>query len=292
MLAILVVFVLVSGYIYSHRHLPSRYKMAKSDGWDLYFQVAKRGTEIAIISAAICFIIDMTDIIGILLKQCFGLMYNIDFKQLPVSHHQFKLLSGGVFTIFLSYVIAFFRSRKYDVAKNNLVLIREVVEDNPLEYFIIDATLTFVDGDQDSRVVCITLSSGKVYIGFCVGGNNVTHGNLEHIKIIPIRSGYRDKDNQELKVKNNYEEYFLEQDDVDISDFVIIIPTSEIISYQNFDLPAYEAIQPSNSEDSSDNLIGQPLVVRAENYSWIARHIWLFLNSVSIYEYFQLIYII
>ena len=246
MLAILVVFVLVSGYVYSHNHLPSRYKMAKSDGWNLYFQVARRGTEIAIISAGICIIIDMTDIIGILIKQYFGLMYSSDFKQLPLSHHQLKLLTWGVFTISLSYLAAFVRAIKYNNVKKNLILLRNVVEDNPLEFFIINETLTFVDDAQDSRVVCITLSSGKVYIGFCVGGNNVTHGNLEHIKIIPIRSGYRDKDKQELKIKNNYEEYFLKQN-VDISEFVIVIPTSEITSYQNFDLAAYEAIQPTNS---------------------------------------------
>jgi hypothetical protein len=259
MLAILIIFVLVSGYIYSDKHLPSRYKMTKSDGWDLYFQVARRGTEIAIISAVICFIIDITDIVGILIKQYFGLIYNSDFEQLPFSHHQLKLLSWGVFTIFLSYMAAFVRSIKYKDSEKNLVLLRNVVQDNPLEFFIIDATLTFVDNDQDSRVVCITLSSGKVYIGFCVGGNNVTHGNLEHIKIIPIRSGYRDKDMQELKIKNNYEKYFLEQD-ADIGEFVIVIPTSEITSYQNFDLAAYEAIQPTNSVESSDSQVEQTFI--------------------------------
>ncbi|WP_448213970.1 hypothetical protein [Colwellia sp. MEBiC06753] len=237
--------------------------MAKSDGWDLYFQVAKRGTEITLISVGICLLIDMTDIVGNVLKSCFGLMYNVDFKQLPISHHQLKLLLIGIFTIILSYLFAAFSSRGYGDSKNKFILLRKVVADNPLEFFIIDATLTFVDNDQDSRVVCISLSSGKVYIGFCVGGNNVTHGNLEHIKIIPIRSGYRDKNDQELKVKNNYEEYYLDQEDVDINEFVIVIPTSEIISYQNFDLAAYEAIQPPTIIDQEKSQIFR----RPENYS-------------------------
>ncbi|ANQ17077.1 hypothetical protein BA891_07520 [Vibrio natriegens] len=243
MLAILLIVVLVSGYIYSSKHLPSRYKMAKSDGWDLYFQVARRGTEIAIISAVICCAIDFSNSIGPTLKNLFGMRYNLHLKQLPFSHDDFKLVVWGIFTIFLSYFAAYVKSRKYKVDPvQDLNLLRHVVRDNPLEFFIIDATLTFVDDDQDSRTVCITLSSGKVYIGFCVGGNNVTQGNLEHIEIIPIRSGYREKDTQDLEITNNYEGYFLEQG-ANIAEFLILIPTSQINSYQYFDLPAYEAIQ-------------------------------------------------
>lgn len=244
MLAILLVFVLVSGYIYSNNHLPSRYKMAKSDGWGLYFQVARRGTELALISGFICFVVDMSNILGPIFKSMTGLIYTVDFKQLPFSHHEFKLLIWGIFTVILSYIAAYLRSKKYkDSPKNILNLLSKIVRDNPLESFIIDATLTFVDRDQNSRVVCITLSSGKVYMGFCVGGNNVTKGNLEHIEIIPIRSGYRAKETQKLILTNNYEEYFREPG-VNIRKFVILIPTSEIISYQNFDLSAYEAIEP------------------------------------------------
>lgn len=243
MLALIIVLILVSGYIYSTNHLPSRYKMAKTDGWDLYFQVAKRGSELTILSFAICTFIDMANIIGPAIKYCLGWMYDIHFKQLPFTHHQLRIFTWGAFTIIFSRLVAYLRSRKYgENIKEELNLLRHVVRDNPLEFFVIDATLTFVDNDQDSRVVCITLSSKKVYIGFCVGGNNVTHGNLEHIKIIPIRSGYRNKDTLNLVIENNYEEYFIEHPSK-ISDFVILIPTSEITTYQYFDLPAYDAIQ-------------------------------------------------
>jgi hypothetical protein len=252
MLAILLILILVSGYVYSNNHLPSRYKMAKSDGWGLYFQVARRGTEIAILGGLICIIVDVLDIIGPILKRLTGITYDVDFKQLPFSHDELKIIVFGVFTVFLSYLIAHVKSRKYTgSALNELNLLKHIVRNNPLESFIINATLTFVDDDQDSRVVCITLSSGKVYMGFCVGGNNVTKGNLEHIEIIPLRSGYRVKETQNLVLTNNYEKYFLKPQ-INIAEFVILIPTSEVISYQNFDLLAYEAIEADEADEADE----------------------------------------
>ncbi|MDF4941722.1 hypothetical protein [Vibrio parahaemolyticus] len=217
--------------------------MAKSDGWDLYFQVARRGFELTIGSATFCVLIDFTDVVGYILKQTTGLMYRPDFIQIPVSHSDLKLLVWAAFTVFFSYAVAWIKSRKYNVDRvRQLNMLQHVVRENPLESFITKATLSFVNDDEDSQVVCITLSSRKVYIGFCVGGNNVLHGNLEHVGIIPIRSGFRDKDDLSLVITNNYESYFLEQS-VNIGEFIILIPTSEITSYQNFDLVAYEAIQ-------------------------------------------------
>ncbi|HGZ7310315.1 hypothetical protein [Vibrio parahaemolyticus] len=217
--------------------------MAKSDGWDLYFQVARRGFELTIGSATFCVLIDFTDVVGYILKQTTGLMYRPDFIQIPVSHSDIKLLVWAAFTVFFSYAVAWIKSRKYNVDRvRQLNMLQHVVRENPLESFITKATLSFVNDDEDSQVVCITLSSRKVYIGFCVGGNNVLHGNLEHVGIIPIRSGFRDKDDLSLVITNNYESYFLEQS-VNIGEFIILIPTSEITSYQNFDLVAYEAIQ-------------------------------------------------
>lgn len=247
MLALFIIIVLVSGFIYSSRHLPSRYKMAKSDGWYLYFQVARRGTEITIFSAFLCFIIDMSDAVGYILKNVFGLLYDKNFSDIPFSHNNVKMLSWGLVTILLSYVLAWVKSRKYEKSQSDRFnLLLDIVRENPLEYFIIDASLSFVNIDEDSKVVSITLSSGKVYIGYCLGGNNVTQGNLEHIEIIPIRSGYREKETNNLVVTNNYEDYFLENNSA-IDEFLIVIPTSEIISYQYFDLPAYEAIQSAPS---------------------------------------------
>ncbi|MCS0080807.1 hypothetical protein WL057_17715 [Vibrio alginolyticus] len=218
--------------------------MAKSDGWDLYFQVARRGTEIAAASAVICFAVDMTDIVGTQLKSHLGLMYNTHFKQLPFSHDEQKMLVWGILTLAFAYIAAFLKSLKYSLSsRNGFSLLLDIVRNNPLEYFVVDAALTFVDDDQDSKVVCVTLSSGKVYIGFCIGGNNVTQGSLEHIEIIPIRSGFRENETQNLVIVNDYEEYFLEQG-ADIEEFVVVLPTSEVVSYQYFDLAAYEAIQP------------------------------------------------
>lgn len=252
MFAVLLIVILTSGYIYSSKHLPSRYKMAKSDGWNLYFQVARRGLELAIGSAVICVAIDFTDIIGYTLKQTTGLMYLPDFKQIPFSHHDLKLLVWAAFTVFFSYATAWIKSRKYRVNRvRKLNMLLHVVRENPLESFVTKATLSFVNEDEDSQVVCITLSSRKVYIGFCVGGNNVLHGNLEHVGIIPIRSGFRDKDDLKLIITNDYESYFLEPN-VNIGEFVILIPTSEITTYQNFDLAAYEAIQQVNNSEEAE----------------------------------------
>lgn len=75
------------------------------------------------------------------------------------------------------------------------------------------------------------------------------HGESD-VALLPTASGYRDRDSQELKITNHYEsvilKYFeskLENSDVWIEDFRIVIPMSEIVSARIFLPEAYRLFQ-------------------------------------------------
>ena len=57
MWAIFAIFILVGGYIYVDAHLPSKYKLRKSVGWNAYFLVAVKGAEFVLIGGALALIV-------------------------------------------------------------------------------------------------------------------------------------------------------------------------------------------------------------------------------------------
>ena len=104
---------------------------------------------------------------------------------------------------------------------------------------------------------CITLKSGKVYIGRVLTSLNTPESARETITIVPILSGYRN-DQHELLFTTDYsgiqggEEDVVSEKEQESSSrpdpqpaeaFLVVIPTSEIATYQTFSLETYERFQ-------------------------------------------------
>lgn len=89
----------------------------------------------------------------------------------------------------------------------------------------------------------ITISNRKIYIGIAL--THVTcedFSRREYISVLPLRSGYRDKDTLQHVLTNDYDGFYRSSDDVDLSAFRVVIPVSEIISAAFFDSTAHAAI--------------------------------------------------
>ena len=99
------------------------------------------------------------------------------------------------------------------------------------------------------KLVELSLRSGKSYVGFALR-SKMTRRAESDVAIIPIASGYRNKDTQELEITTNYAPVIQEclEDESDASDLInedfrVVIPRSEIISARLFLLEAYQRFQ-------------------------------------------------
>ena len=95
---------------------------------------------------------------------------------------------------------------------------------------------------SEGRIIELSLRSGKSYIGFG-HRNEVEDYEDADISLVPLASGYRDKDTQELRITTNYARVILESGTMDFSDFRIVIPMSEIVSARLFDWEVYQRFE-------------------------------------------------
>ena len=96
----------------------------------------------------------------------------------------------------------------------------------------------------------VSLRTGKAYVGFVIG-NTISRWPEADLALLPMLSGYRSKDTQQLVITTDYAATFhaLSQEDVselfrgDPNDFRVVIPRSEIISARLFDPDLHQQFQ-------------------------------------------------
>ncbi len=94
----------------------------------------------------------------------------------------------------------------------------------------------------------ISLRSGKSYIGFALESGIKCQQGEPDIALIPVASGYRNKDTQELEITTHYSQVIensleAEMTRLSYEDFRIVIPMSEIVSARLFFPEAYTLFQ-------------------------------------------------
>ena len=94
---------------------------------------------------------------------------------------------------------------------------------------------------QVPGLVELSLRSGKSYIGFALQSGIAISGESD-ISMIPMASGYRNKDTQEPEITTHYAPV-IEGSELDYTDFQVIIPKSEIVSARLFDPELYQRFQ-------------------------------------------------
>ena len=114
--------------------------------------------------------------------------------------------------------------------------------------------LLSIESIQQEQFVEVTLKTGKAYIGRALGNRSVGI-NQPDVALIPLMSGYQNKDTQELALTINYadvisrsnpgDQRFLENEY-----FRIVIPRAEIVSVRFFDPDMYEAFRDTPATDA------------------------------------------
>lgn len=154
---------------------------------------------------------------------------------LPSEYHEVAILSV-VFGFMLPIVLNRFYSRER--AERRTVTTRgDLVE------------LLIAESLDRGKLIEFSLRSGKSYIGFALGSKMTRRWESE-VAIIPVASGYRDKDTQELRITTDYSpvmnellESEPESFDPINEDFRVVLPRTEIISARLFLPEAYERFQ-------------------------------------------------
>lgn len=158
--------------------------------------------------------------------------------------------------IVLSFLLAHFvAAKKRDRIQRSGGRYYSYLRERVLEYhgqldlYIFDITREILSStsnvESSGRLIQFTLSTGKVYIGYPYEFN--LYQKEDYIKIIPMISGYRDKEKLTLELTTYYNPVYdiilsPESDgmkDTTIDNFVVLIPVGQIVSVSAFDPEVY-----------------------------------------------------
>lgn len=126
----------------------------------------------------------------------------------------------------------------------NKLLLRSAIKNNEFEQLIAHSFYLH-------KPLLITLSSGKIYVGWAVRAPNPTDHGQQYLRILPLLSGYRDQQTQVVNFMTDYLFVMNRMNNATTSDFdhlsprdfEVVIPSSEISSAHFFDLVAYNHFQ-------------------------------------------------
>lgn len=239
MSAVLILLVLVSGFIFTSLHVPARFKQKRITGWDSYFYVVAWGSLWGFVSAILCVLIDYFDCVAKTLE-FFDLQLK-DMSKLAIKFDDLRLISWAFTSVMLSLSCGLISKFYYwSLPDRKLKHIAKIAKNDHLDSFILESSVTQLP-------ILVTLDSRKCYVGICFGEAGFDDGGSEHLSILPLLSGYRDKDTLSLQIQTNYHIHFEDNniydgqhDSLTLNHFRVIIPKSEIDAFSFFDVDTFK----------------------------------------------------
>ncbi len=125
------------------------------------------------------------------------------------------------------------------------------------EYNDFDSLLAFAA--SQNLPMAFTLENNKVYVGIIsrTSEPHTEHSESAHISILPLYSGYRDKERLDLILTTEYGEVFDWYSngsvEPDLTNYNVVVPLSRIISANIFHYEIYEAILEYDLPADQDN---------------------------------------
>lgn len=250
MAALLVSIILVSGYFFVINCLPARYKFKRSEGWSAYFLVAAWGVLFFSISWLICSLLGILGVTGKVALHI-GLSKDNITQLIPLSSNTTQIVNDlrvaqwVICSLILSYVSGLLSLLWFRRGERKLDAVVKASKNNPLEQLIIEASATLFP-------VLATLKSKKIYVGW-VHAPVLEHGEIDYLSLIPLLSGYRDKDTLSVVFTTNYRQHYSDcleaphsanlLDDFKLDNFRVVIPVAEIENISLFDFQTYTAFK-------------------------------------------------
>lgn len=257
---ILLVVILISGYIYVTRSLSARYIFKRSTGWDAYFFVAAWGTLFVTLSWGICSFLSVAGFF----RWAVNFFLNVlslksDFFQriFPIStddsarYRDLKFALWGLLSLLLAWGSGVARKAWTGRGNRRIDALVKAVGDNALENLLMEASVR-------QFPVIITLKSRKFYVGF-IHCPAFEHGASEFLELLPLLSGYRDKDDLTIQVTTNYQKHYIYTGiqngvgSLDFNDFRTLVPKGEIEGISFFDTDTYSKFKEQEEKDKAES---------------------------------------
>ena len=214
----------LGGYWFlTHLNL-TRYATLRESGYHVFFRAAIAGGFLAVLARLVV------------------LLLNYSFPQVGEiwePYAPFPYSGTAILSVLLGVVLPIVGNRCYSREKAARRMARK--SGNLVELLISESI-------RQQKLVEISLRSGKSYIGLARESGITSQGESD-IALIPVASGYRDKDTQELKITTDYARVIQESlkespetSNLVYTDFQVVIPMSEVISARIFDFRVYNIV--------------------------------------------------
>lgn len=220
MTALYVLVALVSGYILNFLHFPFRCLQSRSNGWDYYFRIAVSGSFLAFLALVY------------VLKYPLNLSILENNEALP--------FYWAFICLVLAVSVGSISSLLFNLIPSlRIKIIAKYASRNHFDDLVMQSALLV-------ETVLVCLKSGRCVVGVCYPEASFETGESSNIAIYPLLSGYRKKEDFELKLKQNDLIHLRNTRQVgeDSSENILqgmkmVVAKSEIESISKFDLDVY-----------------------------------------------------
>ncbi|CDH02814.1 hypothetical protein [Xenorhabdus bovienii] len=257
MWAFIIVFVLICGYFYVDTHLPSKYKLNKSAGWNAYFCVGARGFEFltaGIFLAAVLVFYLYLFMFALNILYYFGVKYEpFTFAGDILSRRIFGINTVLALCLGCTFIVSIKRTAQVRKLNNNLEnrieYFREIAKDSSIENILLES----MDRINEGLLILVTLKSRKVYVGM-LDIARFEGMDTNTLVLIPFLSGYRDKDTLTFIIEHDYAEHYekegitLTSEPLSVYQFRHVLPFEQIESFSLFNFNTYEKFQIAKKE--------------------------------------------
>ncbi len=225
----LLIFPLLGGFLFIHTYKPLHYTSKRLEGYRLLIYSSLAGVILLVVSVI------------------FVGFVNASYPKVLHWWKQwvpFDYSGVAIFSFILGWVIAKLLNIRFLSDERHQKMLRKIIQrhGNLLE-ILIDKAL------NESKQISITLKNQKVYIGYIISLLDPATMPLSFIEILPTISGHRNQNTKQFELTTNYakvyDQIYLAEDEqplitnLNIHDFKIVIPVSEIVSANIFDKDAY-----------------------------------------------------
>lgn len=259
MLFVLIFPILIAGFFACHIHPIHSYKLHRYEGQYLYLKSAELGVKcfaIGFIIAALLhyFLPNSLNLFSVTIQlsakdKLTQLMMVMGAKEQAEAARYSWFLILSLLTFFSAFILKmwghFSLYKRFKTWESKIYVIGELLGDSPLDDLLFKLSL------QRDKYVMLTMDDRKVYVGkvISLGEPTETDGMDQEISIMPLMSGYRNKDDLKVEFTTSY-------DEVDV-DIYICLRQEAIVSATEFDMAAYRTWNPptESNENSSQSKI-------------------------------------
>ncbi len=235
MTALFLLLILVAGFLYCHIHPVQKIRLHRYTGQYLYLRAAGYGVRALGVTAMLALLPNTLTLI-LWLSSCLK-NTGLAGDTLPQTAWLIALSIGMFGIIILHALFAFFfhvlRFRTLNLFPH---LMGKLLRDSPLDAQLYRLYL-------QRRPVMLSMADRKIYVGMIadMGEPTETEGPDQEIALLPMLSGYREKDTLKVEFTTFYNDFYGQETETErkVPALTIILRQSNIVSATEFSDSAY-----------------------------------------------------